>query len=195
MPFPFNFRRESVRCWCEQIMASRTITTLESSKDETKRNILRLQQQAETQFNAAAKDIKEKVEDLKEDEIDDFVNNNFDQLNATFLGHSNNLRQDVLKKKPKKPKREDFSSEAGYAAALENYEIESKFFKEFVVWTTSVVGKLMEWISDLFTTIKNFFKDLWNWIKNAFANIAEKVYKFVKFVGEKISGLFNFLFG
>ena len=176
-------------------MASRTITTLESSKYETKRKILRLQQQAETQFNAAAKDIKEKVEDLKEDEIDDFVNNNFDQLNATFLGHSNNLRQDVLKKKPKKPKREDFESEAEYNAASEKYEIESKVFKEFVVWTTSVVQRLMDWINDLFTTIKKFFKDLWNWIKNAFANIAEKVHKFVKFVGEMISGLYNSLFG
>ena len=112
-----------------------------------------------------------------------------------FLSHSQELREDVLKKKPKKPKRDEYETEEEFASAAEKYEIECENYKQYVGWAMSVVRKLMEWIGDLFKTIKAFFKDLWNWIKNAFANIAQRVQHFVEFVGEKISGLYKDLFG
>ena len=176
-------------------MASRTVTTLASNQDETRRKVLRLQNRAKSQFCEAAENIKEKVEQLDEDELDDFVNSNFDELNQTFLRESNAMRADVLKKKPKKPKREDFGSVAEYNAAQATYERKSSEFKEFVVWTTTVVQKLISWIGDLFTAIKNFFRDLWKWIKDKFKAIAQKVREFIEFVGQKISGLFDYIFG
>lgn len=48
---------------------------------------------------------KEKIANLDEDAIDEFVRNKFKTLNDMFLERSNQLEKYVLSKKPKKPEK------------------------------------------------------------------------------------------
>jgi hypothetical protein len=108
-----------------------TFTTIHDlqSRQEFEGNVLRLQAEAENEFEQKvlyhsnyleyicikliyltmnilllkAEEIKEEVSNLDEDEIEQFVRNKFNNLNTLFLKRSKELEDYVIKKKPKKP--------------------------------------------------------------------------------------------
>ncbi|CAI2192363.1 4171_t:CDS:2, partial [Funneliformis geosporum] len=166
-----------------------TITTIHDlqsrEQGEFAENVLRLQSEAESEFEQKAEKIKEEIKDLNEDEIEQHVHNTFYNLNTLFLKKSKELEDYVIKQKPKKPIKIPKEKDEEYEKKCEDYKKHLNSYKTFVYWGMSIIGRLANWLSELFNDIINFFKNLWNWIKSMAQDIATKVRNFVVMVKEK----------
>ena len=168
---------------------SKVVTVTDEYKGESRRVVMQLQQQVETKFEEQLKKAKREVEKCQtEDEIDSFVDSQFDCLDREFLDRSKELREYVKSKKPTKPQSHDAASKAKYDEELSNY-------RRFVEYSTSIIKRLTQFIMDIFTKIKEFFHSLWNWIKRKFQDITKKVSEFINFMKEKFGDMVNYIFG
>ena len=154
---------------------------VEESKSEVKNKVLILKLSANSEFESRVEKVKKELENKDEEEINDFVTEQFNTLNEEFLKSSHEIEEYVKSVAPKKPKKENFDNEDLYKKALEDYETHLSNYKSFISWTTKIILKITEWLKDFFSEIKKFFHNLWNWIKNAFKDIYEKVKKFLEF--------------
>ncbi|PKY53193.1 hypothetical protein RhiirA4_471266 [Rhizophagus irregularis] len=81
------------------------ILTVRDLQVDSKENVIRLQTNAKSEFEKQVDETKEKIANLDEDAIDEFVRNKFKTLNDMFLERSNQMEKYVLSKKPKKPEK------------------------------------------------------------------------------------------
>ncbi|CAG8489852.1 11247_t:CDS:2 [Ambispora gerdemannii] len=129
-----------------------------------KKKIKDLQVKANAKFEKKVEEIKKELMDKNSDELDDFVNGEFDEFNQTFIDHSNGIREHV---RNLAPKRDDYFTKEAYEEAEREY-------KDFIAFVVGVINKLRDWLSNLFRVILDFFKSLWSWIKTEERNMAEK---------------------
>ncbi|CAB5372420.1 unnamed protein product [Rhizophagus irregularis] len=164
-----------------------TIVTLRlrgDGVDKVKESVKEFQEYSKSSFEKNVEEIQEELKDKDVDQLNDYINEKFDDLNQGFINYSNITREYV---RSLAPKRSDYLSEEDFKKAKEEYQ-------NFIAWVTGVIQKLSEWLKDLFEKILSFFKSLWNWIKAQVQNVAKNVKEFVKTVSKMIKNLYDFLF-
>ncbi len=168
----------------------RVVTITKEQKAESRRVVLRLQQSVQNEFEKQLEKTKREIEEsgMGADEIDDFVDRQFDVLNKEFQQRSDELKVYVKSKKPTKPTSNDPKEKAEYDEKVEEY-------KSFVEYSVTIISRLTDFIKEVFLKIKEFFRSLWNWIKSKFQDVAKKVGEFVAYMKEKFGGLVDFIFG
>ncbi|XP_071787872.1 uncharacterized protein [Asterias amurensis] len=170
--------------------SSRVRTVVTEQRQTLRLRVNKLQQQVVSEFETELEVTKREMEKsgLGADEIDKFVDSRFDKLNGIFFKCSNELREDVKAKKPKKPTGDDPKEQAEYEEQVREY-------KSYVEYALTIISRLTDFIKEVFEKIKEFFRSLWNWIKSKFQDIAKKVGEFVKFMKEKFGSLVDYIFG
>ncbi|RGB34342.1 hypothetical protein C1646_742835 [Rhizophagus diaphanus] len=163
------------------------IVTVSDLQEKFKGNVIRLQADAKSEFDKQVGETKEKIADLDEDAIDEFVRNKFKTLNEMFLERSKQMEEYVLSKKPKKPEKTPNETNEEYENKYKEYMAAYGLYREFISWSMSVIYKLMNWLDELFNEIIRFFKNLWNWIKAKVQDIVTNVRNFVAKIAEKFS--------
>ncbi|CAB4419010.1 unnamed protein product [Rhizophagus irregularis] len=74
-------------------------------------------------------EIQEELKDKDVDQLDDYINKKFDDLNQGFINYSNTTREYV---RSLAPKRSDYLSEEDFKKAKEEYQ-------NFIAWVTGFV--------------------------------------------------------
>ncbi|CAB4481893.1 uncharacterized protein OCT59_029351 [Rhizophagus irregularis] len=171
------------------------IVTVRDLQEDSKENVIRLQTDAKSEFEKQVDETKQKIANLDEDAIDEFVRNKFKTLNNMFLERSNQLEKYVLSKKPKKPEKNPNETNEEYENKYKEYMAAYGLYREFITLSMSVINKLMNWLDELFNEIIQFFKNLWILIKAKAQDIATNVQNFVAKIAEKFNQLCNYLFG
>ncbi|RHZ81524.1 hypothetical protein Glove_120g159 [Diversispora epigaea] len=172
-------------------MSTNIITHLQN---EVRDGVIRLQHEAKNAFEKETEKVKEKIETLSEDQVEDFVRNKFQNLNEMFLKHSKTIEELVISKKPKKPVKNPNETEEEFMKKYKAYEANFDSYKDFVTWSMTVVNRLMFWISDLFDDIIAFFKKLWTWIMSKMRDMSKNIREFIERVAMKFSQLYEYLF-
>ncbi|CAG8656716.1 17396_t:CDS:2 [Acaulospora morrowiae] len=171
-----------------------TTTLIRHREEEVQECVIKLQTKAKSEFEKQAREIKEEVEEMNEDQVEDYVHHKFQNLNAMFLENSRIVEELVLSKRPKKPVRHAGLISEEYQRMWDAYQEELKNYKKFVTWSMNLVNRLMTWLSELFSDVIAFVKNLWTWIKSKIHNISENVREFVEMVASKFNQLYNYLF-
>ncbi|CAG8543832.1 1430_t:CDS:2 [Ambispora leptoticha] len=169
--------------------------TIDGLKNNVEGLVIKLQTDAKNEFEQQTEKVQSEIENLDEDDIEQFVSDKFNKLNTLFLKKSKKVEKFVLSKRPKKPVRTAEETDEEYNQKYKVYEESLGLYKSFVSWSMSMVERLMHWLSELFDDIISFFKNLWTWIKSKIRDISTNVREFVAKIAEKFSRLHDYLFG
>ncbi|EXX52467.1 hypothetical protein RirG_252850 [Rhizophagus irregularis DAOM 197198w] len=96
-----------------------TIVTLRlrgDGVDKVKESVKEFQEYSKSSFEKNVEEIQEELKDKDVDQLDDYINEKFDDLNQGFINYSNITREYV---RSLAPKRSDYLSEEDFKKAKE----------------------------------------------------------------------------
>ena len=174
-----------------------TTTTIQDvRKEDCKERILVLKEKTTSRLERETETAKQELAGKKSaEEVDEYVDNVFQNVQNEFNRGLNEIKQDVKANAPRRPRRQDYANDKAFAKAEETYQNDLSSYKEYVSFVAGIMSRMVEFFRDLFQSIKEFFQKLWTWIKTMFKEIGKKVREFVDYVKEKFQNIVEFIFG
>ncbi len=134
------------------------------------------------------------LKDMDEDELDAFVDAQADKVQRNLTDQVDRLRKTIKSKKPKKPTKEECATEEEYAQKSKEYEEKKEAYSKFVQWSTLILNKVAEWVTEICNRIIGLFHQLWTWICGKIADIASKVQQAILVIKEQMDTFLQFIF-